>query len=226
MKTLNRCHSGLFSFSLSFLFCFTSVLAVSGEEYHYLQQKGKEIIPFTWKIENSGDRVLISVFKNGNSYISTCSSDGLTRKWQLRDVLKGNFEAKRVENILYINGKMEGEPYENAAGLSDQPWFQSLYYSLSKLVKSPYRDIFFWTIQEGEIVPVILKARRIGPESVEVNGKMVQTQKIKVRSDDFFSKLWQGLYWFRESDNLLVMYRSEPGFPGAKETIVTLVDSP
>lgn len=225
MKTSHPRFS-LFSFSLFLLFCLTCVVTANGEEYHYLEQKGKEIIPFTWKVENIGEKVRISVLKNGNSYISTCNNDGSTMRWKLTDIEQGNFEAIRVDNILTINGRMDGEPYEDAVGLSDQHWFQSLYYSLGKLVKSPYRDVSFWTIKEGDIVPVMLKARRKGHESVTVDGKIIQTQKIEVRSDNFFSKLWRGFYWFRESDNLLVKYRSEPGLPGAKETVVTLVSSP
>ena len=226
MKTSDLSRFLLFSCSLSLLFCLTSAIEALGKEYHYLEQKGKETIPFTWKIDTTGDKIRISIFKNGNSYISTCSSDGSTQQWKLTDIQRGDYKAARVDNILNINGKQNGEPYENMVGLSDRPWFQSPYYSLGKLVNSPYRDVSFWTIKEGDIVPVILHARKIGKESVTINGEKIQAQKIEVRSDDFFSKLWRGFYWFREGDNLLVMYRSEPGIPGAKETVVTLMINP
>jgi len=112
------------------------------------------------------------------------------------------------------------------AGLGSLPWMQEPFYALAKFINSPYRDISFWTIREGEIVPVLLKARKIGPESVSINGKMIQAKKVEVLTDDFFSRLWRGFYWFREGDDRLVMYRSEPGIPGAKETVVTMVINP
>ena len=215
-----------FAVTLCLLVCLTSALAASGEELQYQEQTGKEIMPFIWKVETTGEEVQITILKNGNSSISTCNKDGSTRKWQLTDIQKGNLEAVRVGNILNVNGKLAGKPYENAVGLGDQPWFQSPYYALAKFAISPYRDISFWTFQEGESVPVLLKARKRGAEGVEVNGKIVQAQKVEVFSDDFFSKLWRGFFWFREDDNRLVMYRSEPGIPGAKETVVTLSTNP
>ncbi|MBU1567597.1 MAG: hypothetical protein KJ630_18470 [Proteobacteria bacterium] len=226
MKTSNPFRFVLSSFSLSLLFCLTLAVVANGEEYRYQEQQGKEISSFTWKIESIGDKVRITVLKNGNSYISTCSSDGSTRQWQLIDIQKGTVEAARVENLINFNGKVDGEPYENTAGLGSLPWFQSPFYALGKFVNAPYRDVSFWYIREGEIVPVLLKARKRGAESVLINGEMVQAKKVEVFSDDFFSQLWRGFYWFREGDNRLVMYRSEPGIPGAKETVVTMVSSP
>lgn len=226
MKTSNRSCLALFSISLLFFIFLPAALTAAEKEYRYQEQKGKDIMPFTWKIDHTGDTVRISVFKNGNSYISTSTMDGSTRHWQLSDIRKGDFEAQRVDNIVTINGKLKGEPYENAVGLNDMPWLQSLYHALGSFINSPYRDLTFWTIQEGELVPVILKARKRGSESVTVNGQRVMTQKIEVSSDDFFSRLWRGFYWFRDSDKLLVKYLSDPGIPGATQTVVTLVSGP
>lgn len=226
MKTSESCRLAFYSFSLSLLFFLSFSIVANGEEYRYQEQKGKEISSFTWKIENIGDKVLISVLKNGNSYISTCTSDGSTRQWQMMEVQKGNIEAARVENLLNVSGKLEGAPYENVAGLGSLPWLQEPFYALAKFINSPYRDISYWSIREGEIVPVLFKARKRGPESVSINGKMIQTKKVEVSTDEFFSRLWRGFYWFREGDDRLVMYRSEPGIPGAKETVVTMVNSP
>ncbi len=226
MKTLESCRLSFSCFSLSLLFFLTFSTAADGEEYRYQEQIGKEISTFTWNIENIGDKVRISVLKNGNSYISTCANDGSTRQWQMIDVQKGNLEAVRVENLLKVSGKLEGAPYENMAGLGAKPWMQEPFYALAKFINSPYRDISFWLIREGEIVPVLLKARKIGPESVSINGKMIPAKKVEVLTDDFFSRLWRGFYWFREGDDRLVMYRSEPGIPGSKETVVTMVSNP
>ncbi len=226
MKTSKSCRFILYSFSLSLLLCLTFSIVANGEEYRYQEQKGKEISSFTWKIENIGDKVRISVSKNGNSYISTCSSDGSTQQWQMIDAQKGNIEAARLKNFLNIGGKLEGAPFENVANLGSTPWLQEPFYALAKFINSQYRDISFWSIREGEIVPVLFKARKSGPESVSINGTMIQAKKVEVLTDDFFSRLWRGSYWFREGDNRLVMYRSDPGIPGAKETVVILVSSP
>ncbi len=225
MKATHIFNFTLFA-SLLFLLSSLTSTAASGEEYHYQEQKGKDIISFTWKIENSGGKTRITVFKNGNSYISTCNSDGSTRQWKLKDIKKENVEVTRVNNLLNITGKVDGEIYENSVGLNDKPWFQSPYYALGKFINSSYRDISFWIFQEGDIEPVVLNARKRGAESIVINTKTIQAQKVEVRSDDFFSKLWRGFYWFREGDNRLVMYRSEPGIPGVKDTVVTLTEQP
>jgi len=223
---LTRIFNRVLFASLLFLLSGLTSTPANGKEYHYQEQKGKEITSFTWKIKNSGGKAHISVLKNSNSYISTCNNDGSTRYWKMTDIKKGDFEVTRVNNLLNIIGKMDGEVYENSVGLNDKPWFQSPYYALGKFIDSSYRDISFWIFQEGNIEPVILNARKRGAESIVVNSKTIQAQKVEVRSDDFFSKLWRGFYWFREGDNRLVMYRSESGIPGIKDTIVTLTDNP
>lgn len=228
MKTSYLSRLMLLSFSFTTLL-FLAVTAFGASNiYQYQEQKGKKITPFTWKIESTGTEVRISVFKKEKSYTSTCNKNGETREWQLDNGSRGTFEAIKNGNLLNVTGKRgkDKEPYENAVGLNDQPWFQPLYYSLGRFLKSSYRDISFWTIQEGEIEPVVLSARKRGMETVTVNGERIEAQKIEVHSDDFFSKLWRGFYWFRKSDNRLVMYRSTPGVPGVNETVVTLISGP
>ena len=212
---------------IAFLACLLVVAPVVAQEYQYQEQKGKEIIPVTVTREKQGKLMRSEIARKGGTEISfnDVGKLGATSRWQLEAGTDKSYAASRELNILTITGKAAGEPHENAAGLDDKPWLQDLGYALAKFVATPHRDLAFWTIKEGELEPTVLTAKKRGAETLLWNGQSISVQKIEVRSNDFFSKLWSAVYWFRESDGVLVQYRSDPGIPGMSETVGTLVET-
>jgi len=224
MKILRRCNQ-IQICCLVFL-CFLQLVSpVLAEQRQYQEQKGKEVTTVLVTREKEGRFVRTEMVRNDITEIcfNEIGGIGATSRWQREASLDSSYEASRKLNILTITGKTKGVPHENGAGLDDKPWLQDLGYSLEKFAKTSYRDLAFWTIREGELEPAVLEARKRGAETILLNGQSVATQKIEVRSNDFFKKLWSAFYWIRESDGELVQYRSDPGIPGTSAIVGTLV---
>lgn len=215
-------------FTCVFLLGVLSVVSAVAEQYQYREQKGKEVAEVTVNRTSEGGFIRTEISGKGVTAVSfnEIGNLGATRRWQYDAGAAAQYSASRDRNIVTITGKEERKPYENGAGLDDNPWFQDLGLSLGRFSKTPFPDLVFWTIKEGEAEPTLLKAKKRGAETVSINGQSVATQKIEIGSDDFFLKLWTAFYWFRDSDGLLVKYQSDPGIPGMSATVGTLVSGP
>ncbi len=194
--------------------------------FDYQERVGKKIIPFNWQAEENEDGVSITVFEDKKAFYNFCAPDGNTLKWRISEEGKHDITAVRRDDQLYISGIRNGKEYNDVITIDERPWYQPLSFSLGKFLNSAEEETAFWVIRADTIEVIALTARKVGDEVLHIENRDVDSQKVEVRAEGFFSKFWSANYWYRKSDNLFLRYQSVHGLPGTDATIVELVRSP
>lgn len=197
-----------------------------GSIYSYQETVGDKKIPFFWKATEQEDLISIDVYEEKTSFTNLCYKNGKTVKWTIKEEGVHDAIAKRVGNVIKITGIRFGKEIDEEIKIDNRPWYQPLSYSLGEFLESDAKTKSFWVIRADKLEVIALKAKKIGEEELEYDGKKVLTRKVEIRPDGFLSAFWFGTYWYRKSDNLFLRYQSVHGMPGTDETIVELIDSP
>lgn len=133
----------------------------------------------------------------------------------------------REDNRLVIEGRQNRSIQVDP----EIPWYQSLIslkeFALSRDKKRSFYSLsshFDERLSEGKGIQVLrLVASKEEKQTVEINGRKVETWRVMITFDDIRSLFWKAHYWYRTSDGLLVQYKEVRGGPGTPETIGTLI---
>lgn len=137
------------------------------------------------------------------------NKDYETVEWRFKSQ-KGDIDvvAVRQENKLIITGKFGGkENNKKEIGIDNRPWHQIFQLGMMKFAISEKAPDYveFWGIRPDNPESVgVLAARREKIETVEVNGKKVETSHLHIGLAGWLSIFWTGDYWFRKSDGLYI----------------------
>lgn len=208
----------------------TSFADTATGEYRYRKTVEKEVSFFLRSLKKTKDRVIVSSNEEGKSSTSVCLQNGNTVEWKLQDFSTGHdITAVRDKNLLKVSGKRKGKRYRQILAMGSKPWFQPPEYSLRPFVRSSGNSVSFWAIgfdDNDELKAIELEATKQGEEYVTYMGRDVLAKKIEVRAEGLMAHFWHDLYWFRKSDNQLLLYKSIHGFPGVATTVLELVGEP
>lgn len=223
-KSLFRC-----VFLVLFTLASSSLQAKTGpaDVYTYREMYGEKTTFFSWSLQQENHLQIISAKEQERVFTNTCSADGATLEWQLKDSAKQhNITARRRGNTLRFSGIYNGNSYMQTAKLDERPWYQPLSYSLHKFLDSAGTATSFWIIRADTLEVVAMRAKKKGDEEITIDGRRELATKVEIRAEGFYSSFWHATYWYRKSDNLFLMYRSVQGLPGTNETIIELTEEP
>lgn len=192
------------------------------ENYRYRQQTGDEIQYFDWLLEKSEGFKLSSVSK---TEIHRTFMDGnlCTDKWTMENPAeKTAVEARRQADRIILTGHWRGQSLRKELRIDHAPWYQALSLSLRAFLASPENRAEFWTLRPDELKPLKLKAAKKGLETLRIDGRSMQAQKLEIRLIGLGALFGHSLYWFRSSDGLFLKYQGPNGIPGLATTTVTL----
>ena len=179
----------------------------------YQEAMGDTIRMRHFLVESNGNGVAIQSSRADDWIFTECDASGNTRSWHV-DKEKSDYFAVRDGNTIRINGSLKGEPVDKELEKDGLPWFQSLYYSLSRFVKSDKEEIRFWMIRPDNLSLVKLVATKKAVETIRVNGRKETTQKVRISATGLLSLLWHGHYWYRQHDGVLLQYKDGKALPG------------
>lgn len=211
-----------------FLICPSFVLQAkenAADVYTYQETVGEKVSSYSWQVEEKGPQRIISVYEKGRTFMNSCTPDGSTWQWQVKDD-KNDIIAKRQGNTLQISGIRNGESYNEIVEIDDRPWFQPLSYSLRTFLSSKETAMSFWTIRADSIEVTTLQVEKMPEEEILINNTPTLAQKVELRAEGFYAHFWHGTYWYRKSDKLFLRYRSVHGPVGTAETVVELLAEP
>jgi len=150
-------------------------------------------------------------------FLQRVRPDGDTRRWEAR--AEGmELVAVRRGRTLDATGTLDGEPVDRSFELGEDPWFQSIAFSLERFLRSDAREVVFRMLVPRELETVRLRAVRKGAETIELHGGPVRAVRVEMRLAGWRSALWSARYWFREEDGIFLKYAGRNGFPGTPET--------
>lgn len=211
-------------------FCMNTAFASQQQEevspqqvVNYTEQVGDSRKTFTWELTEDNTQNIISVTEPEKSYYNVCRNDGSTLEWRLVEPGKHDIRVVRENNRLKLSGTRFGEEIDETIDIDNRPWYQPLSYSLRDfLEKEMEKKTTFWIVRMDTMDVLSLQAEKQGEEVISIEGRDVDTKRIEVRAEGFYSSFWHGTYWYRTSDNLFVRYSSVHGLPGTPETVVEL----
>lgn len=191
----------------------------------YRERTGDQAALFEWRAEERQEGIVIWGLEKDKTFFNLCSPDGATRKWRYSEPGKHDITAQRIGNSLAIRGTRYGKEITKTVTLDDRPWYQPLSFSLGKFLSSAEAQTSFWTIRAVKIDVVALTAEKVGEETILFETAEVDADKVEIRAEGFFAKMWHGTYWYRKSDNFFLRYESVHGLPGSEMTTVELVST-
>ena len=192
------------------------------EILRYRQQTGKAAHIYNWKLETQGENVLITLEEPDATFTNLCTPDGSTLSWTMVSPPDTRLRAERKADKLHLQGTLQGKAVDKQLPLGDNPWFQSLSYSLSRMVALKRAKTDFWFLRSDELELLGMRAELAGKEQMVADGKTVAAQRVRIKLDSLIAAFWEASYWFRETDQVFLRYRGVNGPPGTDETMIDL----
>lgn len=187
----------------------------------YRETMGESIRTRQFLVEPSGQEVAIQSSVEDDWFFTVCDDSGNTRQWHV-DKAASDFMAVRSGNTITISGTADGQRVDKKLTKNELPWFQSLYYSLSRFVRSEKQQIEFWMIRPDNLSLVKLRAEKEEMETIPVNGRPESAQKVRLAPTGLLSFIWHGYYWYRPGDGVLLLYKDMKALPGRSKLMVRL----
>ncbi|OGF47860.1 MAG: hypothetical protein A2452_12135 [Candidatus Firestonebacteria bacterium RIFOXYC2_FULL_39_67] len=138
------------------------------------------------------------------------NKDFETVEWKLKNPKKSiDVIAVREGNIIILTGTFSGkENNKKEIYIDNRPWHQIFQLGLMKFAISETKEksIEFWGLRpDNPESSGVLAASKDKVETIEVNGKKIETAKLRIGLAGWLSIFWTGDYWFRLSDGLYIM---------------------
>jgi len=152
-----------------------------------------------------------------DAFLQHVDPDGDTRRWQARAEGMELLVVRRGGR-LDATGVLDGEPVQRSFELGEDPWFQSIAFSLERFLRSEAREVVFRMLVPRELETVRLRAGRKGVETIELGQESARAVRVELRLAGWRSTLWSAQYWFRERDGVFLKYAGRNGLPGTPDT--------
>ena len=168
------------------------------EILRYREQTGKAAHTYIWKLEEQGDKVLITLEEPEATFTNLCAPDGATLAWTMVSAPHTNVHAERKAGMLHVQGTFHGKPVDKKLRLDDKPWFQSVTFALGRMVALERGKTEFWFLRSDELELLGMWAERAGSEQVVTNGKPVAAERVRIKLDSLIAAFWEASYWFTD----------------------------
>ena len=170
------------------------------------------------------DSLILYIYRHeAEEQINYYNHNGTTQKFTYKDSTNNiNLSATKQGNSIILKGKSSSKIIDKIIQIDENPWKQSMSYSLSEFALSDEKKIEYWIIRMDKFKGVKMQAEKDNIEDITINRKLFHTVKVKISSAGVLSKLWHGYYWYRVSDGLFLRYEGLNGLPGSTKTIIEI----
>lgn len=203
----------------------SSLREIPSGQYIYREKSGDRQQTFSWHISYRRDFVEITVDAEAYQTLNRCTGNGETVFWSVTKKDGSELSAVREDDELIINRTGADGKTIWRHPIDDHPWFQPLSYSLRPFLQSDQESIVFWGIRMDTEKVVLLRAKKIGPESIRLERRTEPAMKVEIRLVGLLSMFWHGTYWYSLADGLFLRFENGVNLPGAVGKIV-LVERP
>ena len=134
----------------------------------------------------------------------------------------GHVEVTRQGDLISLSGVANDKTISLCKYVDGIDWYGSVLLLKNFVLSGDETRLFYVTKPEEERL-VKLKAIREGEEAILVNGKAMDTVRVRFTMPDFRSIFWSSTYWFRTTDGLFVKSDETRGGPGSPKVKVELL---
>ncbi len=192
------------------------------ERYDYLERTDTLSVKTSWQLEK--DHIILTCTRAGETHTYQCDSLGATLQWELKNSgTNTDIVARREKKSILIKGTFKSESIDKKISIDDAPWYQPMSFSLTSFIKSDKSSGEFWSLRPTDLLAFKMKAEKKEVQFIELQGKEVEVQKVKVSLTGLRSMFWHGYYWLRKADGLFMKYEGVNGPPGTPKTIIEFI---
>jgi hypothetical protein len=211
------------------LFLLCLLTAGAQNKLIYREQTGPRTARIeVWEERQADSFLLRTVISYGESYSILNNEDMSTISFSYGNKEQNtSYAVLRDGDEIRIEGVLKGRPFARVSRIDARPLYESVERSLQGFaISGSSQALDFWIVLPTEALVFQLTAHREGLETVEVDGKQVDAQKVKVSLPGIASILWYSLYWYRPTDGTFL--RSETvrgiGIIGTPKTVLELIE--
>ena len=174
----------------------------------------------------ASDSLILYIYRHEvEEQINYYDLDGVTQKYTHKDSVRNiDLTATKDGKNVILKGIFGEKNIDTIVKLDDDPWKQSMSYSLSEFALSEEEKIEYWIIRLDKFKGVKMRAEKAGTDDITIDDILYHTIKVKISAAGLRSKFWSGNYWFRISDGLFLKYEGWNGLPGSTKTIIEFIE--
>lgn len=166
----------------------------------------------------SEGEITVTIRKDGKTFsVDECvvSRNLSLEKWHYtREGDNTDLTAEKKDGYIHLFGTFKGKPQDKTFKIGDGLWYQTMDMAMPAFIASPQEEILFYSIGTGDNRGALglgeFAAKKCGEESVELNGKTYQCDKISFVLTQF-SWAWTGYYWYDKQTGQLVQSGEKKG---------------
>lgn len=204
---------------------FLPILLFSETTNNYKIAIGEDIYYSSFGIAKTDSLILYIYRHEAEEQINYYNQNGTTQKFTHKD------SANNIDISIIADGRniilkgISGEKIiDKIIRIDENPWKQSMSYSLSGFALGDKEKIEYWIVRLDKFKGEKMQAEKAGNEDITIKDKEYHAVKVIIRAAGLRSKFWSGLYWFRISDGLFLKYEGWNGLPGSTKTIIELIE--
>lgn len=197
-----------------------------GEVYSYRQRKGAQESTYTWtRAPLQPGRFQMTATRTASDEFDKmiCDASYNIIEWFYSNKKKQiSIHAVKKNGSIHISGDVKGKPLKKIIRLETAAWHQVPEFAISRMLAARQNSMTFSMFWLDKMSFFMMKAERIGEEIIRIDGKEIDTIKVRMALTGFRSVFWSSKYWFRKSDYLIVRYVGVNGLPGTDATVIEL----
>jgi len=207
------------------LFLFLPILLFCETTNNYKIAISEDIYYSSFSTTTSDSLILYIYRHEVEEQINYYDLDGVTQKYTHKDSVRNiDLTATKDGKNVILKGIFGEKNIDTIVKLDDDPWKQSMSYSLSEFALSEEEKIEYWIIRLDKFKGVKMRAEKAGTDDITIDDILYHTIKVKISAAGLRSKFWSGNYWFRISDGLFLKYEGWNGLPGSTKTIIEFIE--
>ena len=178
---------------------------------------------FNVKEKDQGFKNIVSIRKKNNIYYfdsrdikgkntvteAKLNMDFETIEWKFSNPKKNiNVKAVRTGNKIFVTGTFDKkENNKKEINIDDRKWQQIYQLGMMKFAvkEAKGKNIEFWCLNPDDPGnAMVIAAAKEGTETIMLNGRKIETARLRICLAGLLSVFWTGDYWFRVSDGFFV----------------------
>lgn len=167
---------------------------------------------------STDNEISVTIFKDGKVYSEEKCQVGKnlsTEKWHYkRECDNTEVSAEKKDGYIHLTGTFKGKAQDKTFRIDDGLWYQTMDMAMPAFIASAQEEILFYSIGTGDNRGAMglgeFAAKKCGVESIELNGKTYECDKISFVLTQF-SWAWTGYYWFDKQTGQMIQSGEKKG---------------
>jgi hypothetical protein len=176
-----------------------------------------------WQVKDQGEnQVHISGVSKGSDIEMECLKGYLLQSYSEKTGSSRLLSIAKEEQVLIVNFLENGKQKLKSYKIGKTPWVQEFKFGFQSFLQAEQKTYNFYILNPKDLALHEMVATKDGEETLSLEGKSYDTQKIKITLTGFKKKFWKAYAWFDKQSLWMVKYRANEG-PGTPYTEITLV---